>query len=138
LKKRKMSSICIAGGCLDAHAPVNNSFVKLYQWPESDAEFLRKVSMEKKREKGLLSSLIDNDSEKYSYHESYVSRQRFLRSYTFSKKKETAAEKTKKWLKEKQNNSGSSGSCNSFLHYVFKFLFLCVAEVDVQETKGVH
>ncbi|GMY11615.1 hypothetical protein FCV25MIE_06854 [Fagus crenata] len=109
-----MSSICIAGGCLDAHAPVNNSFVKLYQWPESDAEFLRKISMEKKREK------------------------RFLRSYTFSKKKETAAEKTKKWLKEKQNNSGCSGSCNSFLDYVFKFLFLCVAEVDVQETKGVH
>ena len=86
MKKRMMNSSCIAAGCLDAQTPIKISFVKLYQWPESDAEFLkRKVSMiNKEKEKGL-SSLVNSES--YVYHESYVSRrQRYLRSYTFSKK----------------------------------------------------
>ena len=140
MKKRMMNSNCIAAGCLDAQTPIKISFVKLYQWPESDAEFLkRKVSMNKEKEKGSLSSLVNSES--CVYHESYVSRrQRYLRSYTFSKK-ETVAEKTKKWLMEnnqkvkmesKHNKSGTASSC-SFLDCVFKLLFSCVGEVDVHE-----
>uniref|UniRef100_A0A7N2LYV6 Uncharacterized protein n=1 Tax=Quercus lobata TaxID=97700 RepID=A0A7N2LYV6_QUELO len=135
-----MNSSCIVAGCLDAQTPIKISFVKLYQWPESDAEFLkRKVSMNKEKEKGSLSSLVNSES--CVYHESYVSRrQRYLRSYTFSKK-ETVAEKTKKWLMEnnqkvkmesKHNKSGTASSC-SFLDCVFKLLFSCVGEVDVHE-----
>ena len=117
MKKRMMNSNCIAAGCLDAQTQIKTSFVKLYQWPESDTEFLkRKVSMiNKEKEKGL-SSLVNSKS--CVCHESYVSRrQRHLRSYTFSKK-ETVAEKTKKWLTEnnlkgKMESKHKSGTaCN--------------------------
>jgi hypothetical protein len=133
-----MNSSCIAG-CLDAQTPVKLSFVKLCQWVKAEASLLKRVSMNEKRETTGPSPL--NFKSHPVYHGSYASnpRQRYLRSYTFCRK-ETVAEKTKKWLKEttkknteSKSRSGSSGSC-SFLEGVFiKFLFLCVAEVDVHE-----
>ncbi|KAL4645411.1 hypothetical protein ACB092_02G233400 [Castanea dentata] len=112
-----MNSNCIATSCLDAQTQIKTSFMELYQWPESDAEFLKR-----------------KNSESCVYHESYVSRrQRYLRSYTFSKK-ETVAEKTKKWLMENnqkvkvesKHKSGTASSC-SFLDCVFKLrsVFMC-------------
>ena len=58
-----MNSNCIAAGCLDAQTQIKTNFVKLYQWPESDTEFLkRKVRMiNKEKEKGL-SSLVNSES----------------------------------------------------------------------------
>uniref|UniRef100_A0A452XQX5 Uncharacterized protein n=1 Tax=Aegilops tauschii subsp. strangulata TaxID=200361 RepID=A0A452XQX5_AEGTS len=32
-------------GCVDARVPVRASYVSLYKWPESDAEFVRSVAM---------------------------------------------------------------------------------------------
>ncbi|KAK4584447.1 hypothetical protein RGQ29_022250 [Quercus rubra] len=111
-----MNSNWIAAGCLDAQTQIKTSFVKLYQWPESDIEFLKR-----------------KNSKSCVCHESYVSRrQRHLRSYTFSKK-ETVAEKTKKWLtqnnlKGKMESKHKSGTAScSFLDCVFKlrFVFMC-------------
>ncbi|XP_059456438.1 uncharacterized protein LOC132186477 [Corylus avellana] len=134
-----MNSNCIAG-CLDAEAPVKViRFAKLLQWAEADAEFLKRVSMKEKRETQTgRSPLINSQSSDPVGHESYASspRQRYLRSYTFRRKKETVADKTKKWLKavntESKRRSDISGSC-SFLKGVFKFLLVCVIEVDVHE-----
>lgn len=136
-----MNSSCV-GGCLDQD-PVKVSFVRLYKWPEADAEFLRNLCM-KPDEKTSSESTTGRhrrssfNSEACVYHESFASRQRYLRSYTFSKK-ETFTEKTKRWLKEKQikavllvestksKNKLSAGSingtCNSLLGGVFNVFF---------------
>jgi len=134
-----MNSSCIAG-CLDAQTPVKLSFVKLCQWVKAEASLLKRVSMNEKRETAGTPSPFKTQSRPVC-HGSYASspRQRYLRSYTFVRK-ETVVEKTKKWLKEttkknteSKSRSGSrTGSC-SFLEGVFKFLFLCVAEVDVHD-----
>ncbi|KAE7999862.1 hypothetical protein FH972_004251 [Carpinus fangiana] len=132
-----MSTNCIAG-CLDAEAPVKViSFAKLLQWAEADAEFLKRVSMKEKTETQTGRSLFDSQSSTPVDHESYASspspRQRYLRSYTFLRKKETVADKTKKWFKETTTKRRSdTGSC-SFLEGVFRFLFACVVKVDVHE-----
>ncbi|CAK9158734.1 unnamed protein product [Ilex paraguariensis] len=129
-----MSSSCIAG-CLDAQAPVELSLVKLHQWAQADREFLRMVTMNRDTQSSSSSSPILSSP---SRGKSYACRQRYLRSYTFSKK-ESPAQRTKKWLTEKkkqkkENSNGGSGtgSC-SFLDVVFKLLFVCVAKVDVHE-----
>ena len=140
-----MNSNCIAG-CLDAEAPVEViSFAKLLQWAEADAEFLKRVSMKEKTQTQTQTqtqtetgrSPFDSQSSTPVDHESYASspspRQRYLRSYTFLRKKETVADKTKKWFKETTTKRRSdTGSC-SFLEGVFKFLFACVVKVDVHE-----
>lgn len=121
-RRKKMNPSCLAG-CLDVETPVKVSFMKLYQWPEADAEFLRMLS-----------------STKSMCHDNYVSRQRYLRSYTFSRK-ESFPDRTKKWFKEKQKmkknkptDMSVNGSC-SFLNAVFNFMFRCVAKVDVHEEE---
>ncbi|GJM87977.1 hypothetical protein PR202_ga03989 [Eleusine coracana subsp. coracana] len=113
-----MAAGCKAAiGCVDARAPVRRaSYVSLYKWPESDAEFVRSVAMAR-RHGG------DSPAAASSYHhyycnggggsgsmrrsgelvtpaasprvvDSYSCRQMYLRSYTFSKKKETVPERT--------------------------------------------
>ena len=122
-RRKKMNASCIAG-CLDVETPVKVSFMKLYQWPEADIEFLRMLS-----------------STKSMSHHNYVSRQRYLRSYTFTRK-ESFPDRTKKWLKEKQKvkkknkptDMSASVSC-FFLNAVFNFMFRCVAKVDVHEEE---
>lgn len=147
-----MSSSCV-GGCLDAQDPVKVSFVRLYKWPEADAEFLRNSSMEDEKTSSETTGRRRRsafNTEAYVYHESFASRQRYLRSYTFSKK-ETFMEKTKRWyLKEKQkvvlviksstksknyklSHGSINGSCNSFLGGVFNVLLSCVATLDVRD-----
>lgn len=119
-----MNPSCLAG-CLDVETPVKVSFMKLYQWPEADVEFLRMLS-----------------STKSMRHDNYVSRQKYLRSYTFSRK-ESFPERTRKyWMKEKQkikknkptDMSSSIVSC-SFLKAIFNFMFRCIAKVDVHEEE---
>ncbi|XP_022766170.1 uncharacterized protein LOC111311056 [Durio zibethinus] len=79
-----MSSVCISS-CLndarDPRMPVRATYVNLYKWPESDAEFVRS------RRSGLHGDprVVDIIS----------CRQMYLRSYRFSRK-ETVPEKTVK------------------------------------------
>lgn len=137
-----MKSSCIEC-CLDVQTPVKVSFTKLHEWAQADKEFLRKLTIDDTNTSSSSSSSVIVRSS--NCQQSYAYRQRYLRSYTFSRK-ESAAQRTKKWLKDhkhkfKDNNNSkqedrfistsTSGSC-SFIHVVFKFLFLCVAKVDVR------
>ncbi|XP_010254983.1 PREDICTED: uncharacterized protein LOC104595788 [Nelumbo nucifera] len=124
-----MNSSCAAGCLDDAQPPIKISFMKLYQWPQADAEFLKLISMNEQ----------NSSSGRRSVHDSFISRQRYLRSYTFCKN-ETVADKTKKWVKAKEKmkrkakdrRSAGTSSCSVF-EVVFKLLFSCVVKVDVLE-----
>ncbi|CAH8269818.1 unnamed protein product [Arabidopsis lyrata] len=73
-----MNSVCISSCINDAHdprvpvRPVRASYVNLYKWPESDAEFVRSV----RRGGGVPAARVVD---------SISCRQMYLRSYTFSR-----------------------------------------------------
>ncbi|CAD6334824.1 unnamed protein product [Miscanthus lutarioriparius] len=115
-------------GCVDARAPVRASYVSLYKWPESDAEFVKSVAMARRQGGGggggqeSPAGRAAGASASYYYYghyngsgsmrnnsgellapagycsprvvDSYSCRQMYLRSYTFSKRKETVPERT--------------------------------------------
>uniref|UniRef100_A0A1D1YKN7 Sulfate transporter 1.2 n=1 Tax=Anthurium amnicola TaxID=1678845 RepID=A0A1D1YKN7_9ARAE len=133
-----MTSACIAGKCLDVQAPTRACTLKLYRWAESDAEFLRLIT----NKEGCPSPGSP------SLRQSHLCRQKFLRSYTFSKK-ETVAERTRRWLQEKEKKvklskdglvavvreaKDRSVRVSCLAHgVVIKCLFSCVVSVDVVE-----
>ncbi|CAI9760722.1 unnamed protein product [Fraxinus pennsylvanica] len=81
-----MSKICISNCVKDARIPVRATYVNLYKWPESDAEFVKSVgAIDVDGGSRLRSRVVDSIS----------CRQMYLRSYTFSRK-ETVPERTKK------------------------------------------
>jgi hypothetical protein len=101
-----MASACKSvASCIEAREPVRATYVNLYKWPESDAEFVRSLTIKntcakddyhqcniayaqhEKRKQGQCPIVVD----------SYSCRQIYLRSYTFSKK-ESMPEKTVKCL----------------------------------------
>ncbi|XAR73918.1 hypothetical protein NMG60_11008043 [Bertholletia excelsa] len=129
-----MNSSCIAG-CLDVEAPVEKRFMRMYLWAQADKEFLRMLSMYKDGGESVSSSCPTPTPSPARAPTSCDHRQRYLRSYTFSRK-QTTAERTKKWLNQKKINSKvhnpARRSC-SLVDVVFKFLFVCVAKVDVHE-----
>ncbi|KAJ0978443.1 hypothetical protein J5N97_013917 [Dioscorea zingiberensis] len=100
-----MSSGCMNSvSCVDARAPVRASYVNLYKWPDSDAEFVRSVT-------GNFSETATTGRRRWPeiprVVDSYSCRQMYLRSYTFSKK-ESVPEKTRKCLaKVKVSINGS-------------------------------
>ncbi|KAJ8438432.1 hypothetical protein Cgig2_004542 [Carnegiea gigantea] len=104
----KMSSVCISSCVEDARLParVRATYVNLYKWPESDAEFVRSVSF---RGPGHPRSKVV---------ESISCRQMYLRSYTFTRK-ESVNERTRKCIgrvKERvlvNGRSRSSSWCGS-------------------------
>ncbi|KAF3778999.1 hypothetical protein EJ110_NYTH33979 [Nymphaea thermarum] len=142
-----MNTRCVSGCLQDVEAPIRVSFMKLYQWPQSDAEFLKLISAREEKSTG------GNSRASWRGRESYASRQMYLRSYTFCRKEETVAEKTRKWLSEKKKmkvakrktgpmevvavvkrvkDKSVSGVCSVF-EVVFECLFSCMARVDVVE-----
>ncbi|KNA18033.1 hypothetical protein SOVF_074480 [Spinacia oleracea] len=138
-----MSSVCISSCIEDARVPtarVRASYVNLYKWPESDAEFVRSVSF---RGPGHPRPKVV---------ESISCRQIYLRSYTFTRK-QSVNEKTKKCIgrvKQRVVNGGGKKrqqqqqhhkrdksvrnvkevSCSA-LKSVFRKLLFCSASVDV-------
>ena len=114
-ERESMSSSCKSSvHCIDSHVPVRATYVNLYKWPESDAEFVRLVT--RRRESGMLTSAAASaaaatnkdgvrprrrhnwsSDNRPAVVDSYSCRQMYLRSYTFSRK-ESAREKTKKCL----------------------------------------
>ncbi|KAF5750982.1 hypothetical protein HS088_TW03G01323 [Tripterygium wilfordii] len=78
-----MKSVCVsncindAGG--DPRIPVRATYVNLYKWPESDAEFVR-------------SAVEGRQNPRVVY--SISCRQMYLRSYTFSREEETLPDNT--------------------------------------------
>ncbi|CAN6340215.1 unnamed protein product [Urochloa humidicola] len=131
-----MAAGCKAAiGCVDARAPVRASYVSLYKWPESDAEFVKSVAMARRQGSGAGGAGGQESpggaaaSASYYYYyghngsasmrrragagggfsgelgpaaryssprvvDTYSCRQMYLRSYTFSKRKETVPERT--------------------------------------------
>ncbi|KAF8397576.1 hypothetical protein HHK36_016496 [Tetracentron sinense] len=132
-----MSSVCISSCVKDARVPIRATYVNLYKWPESDAEFVKSVGSNVPR--GEHPRVVDSIS----------CRQMYLRSYTFSKK-ETVPEKTKKCLgrvkervgyRRKKKVHGGGKKCLvmrkvkeiscSALFSIFHRLLSCTASVDV-------
>ncbi|XP_058109887.1 uncharacterized protein LOC131253077 [Magnolia sinica] len=142
----KMASSCISS-CVDAHAPVRATYVNLYKWPESDAEFVRSVTRGSAR--GAHSHQHHHHHNHPRVVDSYSCRQMYLRSYTFSRK-ETVHERTTKCFgrvrkkvvsqaKKEKNRSGRKFvgmrkvgeiSCAA-LCSIFHRLLSCTTSVDV-------
>ncbi|XP_027353344.1 uncharacterized protein LOC113863819 [Abrus precatorius] len=147
-----MSSLCISNCINDARdprVPVRATYVNLYKWPESDAEFVRSVSCN--REKG---------SQMYGHPrvvDSISCRQMYLRSYTFSREDELVPEKTQKCfgrvkMKNERVARGNKTkaepgktkclvwskakevSCSA-LFRIFRRVLSCSASVDVVDEK---
>ncbi|KAK9290935.1 hypothetical protein L1049_009115 [Liquidambar formosana] len=137
-----MSSACISNCIKDARVPVRATYVNLYKWPESDAEFVKSVSSNMLRGGGQgHPRVVDSIS----------CRQLYLKSYTFSRK-ETVPEKTKRCLGRVREKVAQGGrkrkghraperkcqvirkvkeiSCAA-LFTIFNRLLSCTATVDV-------
>ncbi|OVA09977.1 hypothetical protein BVC80_1751g144 [Macleaya cordata] len=151
-----MGSVCISNCVDDARVPVRATYVNLYKWPESDAEFVRSVSTNNRNKKG------ENRGSDYNCPrvvDSISCRQMYLRSYTFSVKKESIPQKTKKCLgrvkdrvvngrmnKRKVHvNNGRRRKCTvmrkvkelscAALFSFFRRLLLCSSSVDVVDRR---
>ncbi|XP_020583098.1 uncharacterized protein LOC110026486 [Phalaenopsis equestris] len=153
-----MSSVCkSAVGCVvDSRLPLRSSYVNLYKWAQSDAEYVRSVIN--------TSPFPNNRATMEPSHrlvDSYSSRQMYLRSYTFSKK-ETMPEKTIKCfgkVKEKAEDfpfiyhrrKDKGGSFRNFIKFrgfnkgkkgcsvfcsIFRRLLSCTMTVDVAGEGG--
>ncbi|KAA3464742.1 Sulfate transporter 1.2 [Gossypium australe] len=135
---KKMSSVCISRCLSDATdplVPVRATYVNLYKWPESDAEFLRS------RSSGRSSRVVD----------SFSCRQMYLRSYRFSRK-ESVREKTVKCFGRVKEKIGGDGKRKKSLRIrrrclvwrkikivLFRFfnrLLSCSATVHVVEQRN--
>ncbi|XVE61800.1 hypothetical protein DITRI_Ditri06bG0068300 [Diplodiscus trichospermus] len=141
-----MNSVCISS-CLndarDPRVPVRATYVNLYKWPESDAEFVRSRSSGAMH--GQHARVVDSIS----------CRQMYLRSYRFSRK-ETVSEKTVKCfgrVKEKVGTQGKRKKMSSkkrivrrkclvwrkvkvVLFRFFNRLLSCSASVDVVDQSN--
>lgn len=115
-----MASACISNCVNDARGPVRATYVNLYKWPESDAEFIRSVSSKNSDHvrdrnrghgRGSGPTVVDSIS----------CRQLYLRSYTFSREDQVNVSdekkshvkcygKKKKKLPRRSNGGGGGGS----------------------------
>lgn len=156
-----MSSVCISN-CVndtrDPRVPVRATYVNLYKWPESDAEFVRSVA---NRNSNKLSSCSSSLSTHQLIHgqprvvDSISCRQIYLRSYTFSREEDNLNDKTStmcfgkqikdkdKKEKSKSNSSGRKRKClvlrkisSSAFFRIFYRLLSCSASVDVVDPKN--
>ncbi|XVE76293.1 hypothetical protein DITRI_Ditri12bG0160400 [Diplodiscus trichospermus] len=146
-----MSSVCISS-CLndgrDPRVPVRATYVNLYKWPESDAEFVRSRSS---------GAMHNGQRPAARVVDSISCRQMYLRSYRFSRK-ETVPEKTVKCfgrVKEKMEAHGKRRRRSSqrrriirrkclvwrkvkaVLFRFFNRLLSCSASVDVVDQTNV-
>lgn len=139
-----MNSVCISSCLNDARDPVRATYVNLYKWPESDAEFVR--SRRSSYSSGAMQYYGTGQPRAV---DSISCRQMYLRSYRFSRK-ETVPEKTLKCfgrVKEKAEAQGKRQSSPKqrrirkkclvwrkvkvFLFRFLNMLLSCSASVDV-------
>lgn len=134
-----MSSVCISNCVNDTRVPVRATYVNLYKWPESDAEFVKMVKMTK----GDQGRRLPHDQPQPRVVDSVSCRQMYLRSYTFSRK-ESVPEMTKKCFakvrdrvaargrrSEKVTKCGSGGKKTHTIGTVFRRLLSCTTSIDV-------
>ncbi|XP_030462627.1 uncharacterized protein LOC115682528 [Syzygium oleosum] len=96
-----MNTNCI--DCMEVQNPgrISMALVKHCQWAESDARFLRTICASSREE-----AVVGDDP----VVDGYACRQRFLRSYKFSRKEETVARRTKRWWRVKRSTATGSSS----------------------------
>jgi len=148
-----MSSVCISNCVNDARdprVPVRATYTNLYKWPESDAEFVRSVSLNGRKGSSHLS-----DHGHPRVVDSISCRQMYLRSYTFSREEEKTQkcfgrvkEKVDHGAKKKRNQGRRRNkclvlskmkeiSCSTLFRIFHKFLS-CGTSVDVVNQKQQH
>ncbi|KAK2647638.1 hypothetical protein Ddye_015127 [Dipteronia dyeriana] len=85
-----MSSVCISNCVNDTRdpraRPVRATYVNLYKWPESDAEFVRSVTSRGSAAANVRRGL--NNAHHPRVVDSISCRQMYLRSYTFSREED--------------------------------------------------
>ena len=149
-----MASTCLSNCTdVDSRVPVRATYVNLYKWPESDAEFVRSVSSNSRRDQQSGPACHPRAGPRVV--DSISCRQLYLRSYTFSRK-ESMPERTKKCFgrvkervvvrrrKRKLPDSGGSGRRKkcviitkakevycAAVASIFRRLLSCTTKVDV-------
>ncbi|XP_063950037.1 uncharacterized protein LOC108222519 [Daucus carota subsp. sativus] len=99
-----MSSVCISNCVDDTRVPVRATYVNLYKWPESDAEFVKTVKTSR-GDQGRRHPHLPHPR----VVDSVSCRQMYLRSYTFSRK-ESVPEMTKKCFAKVRDRVAVGGS----------------------------
>ncbi|XVF46444.1 hypothetical protein PTKIN_Ptkin03bG0027300 [Pterospermum kingtungense] len=94
-----MASTCISNCINDTKVPVRPTFVNLYKWPESDAEFVRSLNSGGRRGGGGGGGGRGHPT----VVDSISCRQMYLRSYKFHRNDDEPAEKTKCFGRVKNN-----------------------------------
>ncbi|KAI3450478.1 hypothetical protein Pfo_007143 [Paulownia fortunei] len=107
----------------DAPVPVRATYVNLYKWPESDAEFV----------KSIISANVGkvNGQGQSRVVDGFSCRQLYLRSYTFSREDDYMTIKclgqAKDKIKRRSGGGGGRKSTDSF----FRRLLSCTTKIDV-------
>ncbi|KAK9175963.1 hypothetical protein WN944_027975 [Citrus x changshan-huyou] len=153
-----MASSCMSTCINDVRVPVRATYVNLYKWPESDAEFVRSMTANgcRSRSSGAHARAIASPR----VVDSISCRQNYLRSYTFSRKEETVHEKitskcfrgvrervksstrrpSKSKSRSRNNNNNNNkkwlvlrrakdASCDALL-FMFRGVLSCTSKVD--------
>lgn len=81
-----MSSVCITACVRDTSIPPRATYLNLYKWPESDAEFVRSVTSKSRRSGG--------QSPRPRVVDSVSCRQMYLRSYPFTREDDQVPHRT--------------------------------------------
>ncbi|KAK6935954.1 hypothetical protein RJ641_032984 [Dillenia turbinata] len=118
-----MASACIQSCVADARVPVRATYVNLYKWPESDAEFIKSVKSNSRMRRDRVGGCEFNHPRVV---DGISCRQLYLRSYTFSRK-ETLPEKT-----EKRLNKVKVKKYTALMSMFCRFLS-CTTKVDVAD-----
>ncbi|KAK4772864.1 hypothetical protein SAY87_027883 [Trapa incisa] len=82
-KTKRMSSVCISNCIRDTRAPLRATYMNLYKWPESDAEFMRSMSFS-----GVPHHWPGPAGTAPRVVHSISCRQMYLRSYPFSREED--------------------------------------------------
>lgn len=149
-----MSTNCIENCSLETiEAPLKVSFLKLFEWPYSDAEFLKEIT-ETKGDDGSEDIYSNFGSMSSSFSSSklrFALRQRYLRSYTFTIEENPNETKMKKCFevnklmkrvkslsmlicsKSFHGNHVNNGILREKLDIMFKFLASCKARIYFHE-----
>ncbi|MQL77040.1 hypothetical protein Taro_009440 [Colocasia esculenta] len=130
-----VGSGCMGGSCLDVQAPARACTLKLYRWAESDAEFLKLLSTAGKESSGPSPTPPPTS---LCQSQLIFCRQKFLRSYTFSKKEISRGERARRWLQRKEKDlkkecKGRSVTVRASCSNAIRYLFSCMVRVDVVE-----
>lgn len=137
-----MSKICIANCVKDARIPVRATYVNLYKWPESDAEFMRSAAAHggaRPRTNSISCRQIYLSSYKFSRKESVP--ERTVRCFGKVRDR-VAAEMPRRRRRRRKRRCILARRVKEFtraaLFAVFRRLLFCTSTVDVADNNGVN